>query len=191
MNSLCLFGGSFDPVHNGHLLVARAAHEELPAERVVFIPAAHSPFKPGRVPAAAERRLQLLRLALAGRPWCQVDDLEIAKGGVSYTIDTVRTYAARNPGIPIYYLIGEDNLPQLGGWREAGELAKRVIFVLIPRPGIIETAAPPGFRIKRLTGFPTAISSSQVRHRVAAGLPVDDLVPGPVAEAIRNNRLYL
>lgn len=191
MNSLCLFGGSFDPVHNGHLLVATAAREELGADRVVFIPAGQSPFKPGTSPAPAARRLQMVRLALAGRSWCEVDDLELMRGGVSYTVDTLRTYASRYPGCRLFYLIGADNVTQLGQWREAGALAKMAEFVVVPRPGIEPPAPPAGFRIRFLKGFPTSISSSQVRTRVGAGLSIHDMVPSSVEEAIRNYGLYL
>ena len=86
---LGLFGGSFDPVHLGHLLVAQAAIEELGLDRLFFIPAAQSPFKPANQPAPAATRLQLLRLALAGKTNCEIDDQEIRRGGVSYTIETV------------------------------------------------------------------------------------------------------
>src|SRR5208282_5525464 len=101
-----LFGGSFDPVHLGHLLVAQAAMEELGLDRLFFIPAAQSPFKPDHQPASAVVRLRLLRLALAGKTHCEVDDQEIRRGGVSYTVDTLRGYAGRFPGARLFYLIG-------------------------------------------------------------------------------------
>jgi nicotinate-nucleotide adenylyltransferase len=191
MQNLALFGGSFDPVHLGHLLVAQAAREELALNRLFFIPAAQSPFKPDRVPTPANERLRLLRLALAGKTDCEVDDQEIKRGGVSYTIDTVRDYARRFPNAGIYYLIGGDNVAHLPKWREAEELARMVEFVAIPRPGQTETPFPPPFRGRTLAGFPLGLSSSQIRARVKSGLPIDHLVPVAVAEAIRNNRLYL
>ena len=98
MQRIGLFGGSFDPVHLGHLLVAQAAREELDLARLFFIPAAQSPFKPDSQPTPAPERLRLLRLALAGKTWCEIDEQEIQRGGVSYTIDTVRDYAGRFPG---------------------------------------------------------------------------------------------
>jgi len=186
-----LFGGTFNPVHLGHLLVARAALEELELRRLYFIPAAQSPFKPAvELPPAAER-LKLLRLALAGQAACEVDDQEIARGGISYSIDSVRNYVRRFPGAALYYLIGADHVSQLPQWRAAEELARLVEFVVIPRPGEAPAAPPPPFRSRRLHGFPLGISSSQIRERVKAGLPIDTLTPPAVAEAIRNNRLYL
>jgi len=191
MQCLALFGGSFDPVHLGHLLVAQAAREELGLTRLFFIPAAQSPFKPEQQPTPAAERLRLLRLALAGESWCEIDEQEIQRGGVSYTIDTVRDYVRRFPGAQLFYLVGADHVPQLPKWREADELARLVEFVVIPRPGQAEAALPAPFRGRKLTGFPLGISSSQLRARVKAGLPIDHLVPGPVAEALRNNGLYL
>src|SRR6266498_3674582 len=103
MRKIGLFGGSFDPVHLGHLLVAEAAREELQLSRLFFIPTAQSPFKPDTVPAPADQRLRLLRLALAGQGDCEIDDQEIKRGGFSFTIDTVRDYARRFPRTPLAY----------------------------------------------------------------------------------------
>jgi nicotinate-nucleotide adenylyltransferase len=191
MERIGLFGGSFDPVHLGHLLVAQAAREELNLARLFFIPAAQSPFKPNAQPSPAPERLRLLRLALAGQAWCEVDDQEIRRGGVSYTIDTLRDYARRFPNTQRFYLVGADHLPQLPQWRAAEELARLAEFVVIPRPGQAEASFPPPFRGRWLKGFPLGVSSSQIRARAKAGLSIEHLVPGPVAEAIRNNRLYL
>jgi len=191
MQRIGLFGGSFDPIHLGHLLVAQAAIEELVLERLYFIPAAQSPFKPANQPARAAERLRLLGLALAGKTNCEVDDQEIKRGGVSYTIDTLRDYARRFPQAELLCLIGADNVTTLPKWREAAELSRLAEFVAIPRPGQPPVSFPPPFRGRRLAGFPFGVSSSQIRARVKSGLPIDPLVPPPVAEAIRNYRLYL
>jgi nicotinate-nucleotide adenylyltransferase len=188
---LGLFGGSFDPVHLGHLLVAQAAMEELGLDRLVFIPAAQSPFKPESHPAPGAARLQLLRLALAGRTHCAVDDQEIRRGGVSYTVETLRDYRRRFPQADLFYLIGADNAAKLNKWRDAGELAKLAEFVAIPRPGGAAANFPPPFRGQTLKGFPLGVSSSEIRVRVKAGLPIDHLVPPFVAEAIRGSQLYI
>ena len=204
MPRFALFGGSFDPVHLGHLLVAQAAYEELSLTRLFLVPAAQSPFKPDRQPTPANERLRLLRLALPGKTWCEIDEQEIKRGGVSYTIDTVRAYARQFPQAELFYLIGADHVSQLPKWREANELARLVEFVVIPRPGdgVADSAAPvrglaeklalpAPFRGRRLIGFPLGVSSSQIRQRVKDGLSIEYLTPPAVEEAIRNNRLYL
>ena len=186
-----LYGGSFDPVHLGHLLVAQAAREEAGLDKVMFIPAMQSPFKPGRQLTAPELRLRMLRLALAGRTFCEIDAQEIERAGVSYSVDTVRAYLRRFPNTQLFYLIGADHVAQLPKWREAGELAAAVEFIVIPRPGEARQAWPAGFRGRNLRGFPLGVSSSQIRERVAGGLAIDLLVTPPVAEAIAANRLFL
>ncbi len=188
---LGLFGGSFDPVHCGHLLVAQAACEELRLDRLFFIPAAQSPFKPQSAPAPAAERLKLLRLALAGWTNGEVDEQELARGGTSFTIDTLRDYARRFPQAELFYLIGADHVPTLPKWRDAAALAELAEFVVIPRPGQAPVPFPPPFRGRELGGFPLGVSSSQIRARVQAGLGLRGLVPDAVAEAVRNSGLYL
>jgi len=191
VHKIGLFGGSFDPVHLGHLLVGQAAREELGLDRLFFIPAAQSPFKPDSKPTAGAERVRLLCLALAGKNWCEVDVQELNRGGVSYTIDTVRDYHRRFPGAQIFYLIGGDHVEKLPSWREAGELARLVEFVVVPRPGQAEVPFPKPFHGRALKGFPLGVSSSQIRARVQAGQSIDHLVPAAVAEAIQSGGLYL
>ncbi len=186
-----IYGGSFDPVHLGHLLVAQAAIEELRLDRLFFVPAAQSPFKLEQQHAPAGDRVRLLRLALAGRTNCEVDLQELQRGGISYTVDTVRNYARRYPEATRFCLIGADNVPNLPKWFEAEELARLVEFVAIPRPGEPAAVFPAPFRGRALAGFPFGVSSSQIRARVKAGLAIEHLVPPTVAETIRNSRLYL
>lgn len=191
MQRIGIFGGSFDPVHLGHLMVAQAAWEELRLDRLFFVPAAQSPFKAHSAPAPGPARARLLRLALAGQPWCAVDDQELHRTGVSFTVDTLRDYAIRFPGAVLYYLVGADNVPTLGQWRAAEELARMAIFAVIPRPGQTEVALPAPFRGQTLRGWPLGISSSEIRSRLKAGQPVAHLLPPAVAEALTNNPLYL
>ena len=190
MQKIGLFGGSFDPVHLGHLLVAQAAREELGLDRLFFIPAAQSPFKPGSKTAPNADRLRLLRLSLAGNTWCEVDEQELQRGGVSYTVETVRDYSRRFTGTQLFYIIGADHVQKLPSWREANELARLTEFVVVPRPGESEPLFPKPFRGHVLKGFPLGISSSQIRQRIKAGQPVDHLVPAAVAEALRISSFY-
>lgn len=191
MQRIGIYGGSFDPVHLGHLLVAQAAFEELGLTRLAFIPAAQSPFKQTVLPAPGPVRAQLLRLALAGKAWCEVDEQELNRAGVSYTVDTLRDYAGRFPGVELFYLIGADNVPALPQWRAADELSRLAEFVVIPRPGQAQVPLPAPFQGRMLRGWPLGVSSSEIRERVQAGRCIAHLVPPAVAEAIQNNRLYL
>src|SRR4029078_1310989 len=152
MERIGLFGGSFDPVHLGHLLVAQAALEELQLQRIFFVPGAPSPFKPEASPPPAGVRVRLLRLALTGYANYEIDDQEIQRGGASYTIDTVRSFASRFPGADMFYIIGADHVQQLPKWRGAPELARQVTFVVVPRPGSSAVGHQPTFRLHPLRG---------------------------------------
>jgi nicotinate-nucleotide adenylyltransferase len=187
---LGIYGGSFDPVHLGHLLVAQAAVEELALDRIFFIPAAQSPFKPANTLEAGAVRLRLLRLALAGNTHAEVVDEELRRGGVSYSVDTLRSFATRFPEAELFYLIGADNVAKLNEWREPAELARLAEFVVIPRPGEPPVNFPAPFRGRHLKGFPMGISSSEIRRRLKAGLTVEHLLPDTVAGAIQAAGIY-
>ena len=188
-----LFGGTFDPVHLGHTMVAQAALAEVRLDRLFIIPAAHSPFKPEQSPAPAADRLAWLRLAFADEPRCEIDAQEIERAGVSYTIDTVRDYAARFPEAELFYLIGADHVPTLPEWREAVALADAVTFVVVPRPGELETDVaefPLSIRGTVLRGKPVAISASDLRERLRAGESIENFVPPAVAAALKVEHSY-
>ena len=185
-----LYGGTFAPIHCGHLLVAQAASEELHLDRLVFIPAARSPFKPERDGLDGSWRLKLLRLALAGRPEYMVSALELERGGSSFTIDTVERFRDWYPEGRFFCLIGMDHLGSLPLWKEAERLSRRVEFAVIPRPGSLPSEAPPGFRCHFLRGTPIDLSSSKVRERAQQRRPLVPFVLPVVAEAIERYQLY-
>lgn len=187
---LGLYGGTFDPIHRGHLLVAQAALEEIQLDRLLFIPAAQSPFKPGTTPTPAATRLRLLRMALSGRPEFEVDEQEVQRGGVSYSIDTVRNVAARHPAATLFWLIGADHVAALPQWRESAELARLIQFVVIPRPGVKPVEPPAPFRLHHLHGWPLKVSASEIRERARIGRSIRHLVPSHVAEAIERDGIY-
>jgi nicotinate-nucleotide adenylyltransferase len=191
MERLGLFGGSFDPVHLGHLLVAQAACEEFSLDRIHFIPAARSPFKPDAAPAPDGIRVRMLRLALAGNPKTRVDTLELDRGGTSYSVDTVNSFARRHPGARLFWLIGADHVPTLNKWRSAGDLAQKVEFLIIPRPGAEDLPPPPGFIVHRLTGIPLGVTSAEIPARVRNRLPIRYLTGEGVSQTIHDNGLYL
>jgi len=185
-----LYGGTFDPVHLGHLLVAQAASEELALDRLFFIPATLSPFKPGTQPTSSSIRARLLRLALSGNTNYEVSDVEIQRGGISYTIDTARDFAQRFPGASLFWLIGADHVAALPQWRDADQLAQLLQFVVIPRPGELPTPPPPRFQLHSLEGWPLKVSASEIRARAAAHRSIRHLVPAAVADAIERDHLY-
>ncbi len=179
-----LFGGSFDPIHVGHLILAREVREQLGLERVVFIPAAVSPHKLDRHPAPAEARLAMVRAAIEGEAGFDCDDCELRREGPSYTIETVRTMRARWPGAELYYFIGTDNLAKLETWREIGELRRLAEFVVLDRG---EAKAMEGFRC---VGRRVEVSSTEIRNRVARGDSIRYLLPDKACEVIYREGLY-
>ncbi|MGC8885935.1 MAG: nicotinate-nucleotide adenylyltransferase [Verrucomicrobiia bacterium] len=185
-----LFGGSFNPIQNGHLLVARTAQEELNLEKVFFIPAARSPFKPEIELAPASTRLRLLRLALAGETKFEIDDQEIRKGGISYTIDTARNYRTKYPNARLFYIIGSDHIQTLPLWKDSEELASLVEFAVLLRPGDTNIHLPSPFKGSLIKGFSFSVSSTEIRERIKKGLSIKGLVLDIVVEAIQNSGLY-
>jgi len=185
-------GGSFDPVHLGHLVAAQDAYERGGLDRLVFVPTAQAPLKPGVVQASAEARLAMLRAALNGDARFEISDHEVRKGGVSYTIETVRHMRAQFPGDELAWVIGADQVERLHLWREIGELVKLVEFIVLARPGwsVVERTDIPGLRLRGCKGHLVEISSTEVRERVGAGLPVDYLLPHKTVEYIRETGLY-
>ncbi len=193
-----LYGGSFDPVHHGHLILARDAVEQLGLSRLIFIPAAVSPHKLTRAPGApGDWRLRMLQAAVAGEPRFSVDPCELHRAGPSYTVDTILALRARHaPGTTFFYLIGEDNVPLLHTWHRSDELRALVRFVVCRRhaPNLPPSTLPPPSAADS-TGFPVLtrwvdISSTEIRNRVASGQPIRYLVPESVATIIDAQSLY-
>ncbi|HEY8902433.1 MAG TPA: nicotinate-nucleotide adenylyltransferase [Chthoniobacterales bacterium] len=179
-----LFGGSFDPIHIGHLILAREAREQLGLDRVIFIPAAISPHKMNREPAPALARLEMVRAAVEGEPGFEVDDCEIRRQGPSYTIDTIRHFRERSPADELFYFIGADNLPSLDTWREIEELRRLVQFVVLEREsGGGQCEFPRVYR-------QIDVSSTEVRNRVARGQSIRYLLPYRACEVIYRQGLY-
>ena len=179
-----LFGGSFDPIHHGHLILAREALERLALDRVVFIPAAQSPFKLDRAPAPATVRLAMVRAAIEGEPRFECDDSEVLRAGPSYTVDTVEAWRARVPGDELFYFIGEDNVRDLPAWRRSAELRAMVKFIVFGRDGADAAHGMPVIPRR------VDISATEVRKRVAEGRSIRYLVPEAVREIIEAHRLY-
>jgi nicotinate-nucleotide adenylyltransferase len=184
MLRLGLYGGSFDPVHHGHLILARQALEDLSLDRVVFIPAVESPFKPNQSGASAVDRFTMVQLAVQKEPAFLVDPLELERESPSYTIDTARAYRSRYPYDTLFFLVGEDHLEALPKWNEFEELNRLVQFAILSRSDLALKAEYPVVR-RRFD-----LSSTEIRNRVANNLPISYLVPENVLHYIQERKLY-
>jgi nicotinate-nucleotide adenylyltransferase len=187
-----LMGGSFDPVHLGHLGVARAVATGLGLERVLLMPAAQAPLRAAPVRADGGHRLAMLRLAIEEDARLGVSDVEMRRGGVSYTVETLRALHAEQPDAEFVWILGEDQLARLPQWAEPVALAALTEFVCYARPGCVRAAPPaiPGLRVSRVEGPEWAVSSTEIRERLRRGEGVEGLVPDKVIEYIRETGLY-
>ena len=208
---LGLFGGSFDPIHAGHLHAARAAREAFDLTRIVFVPARQSPYKPDRQLAPASDRMEMVRLAIHGEPGFEVNGLELARNGPSYTIDTVRAIPAAlglREDVPIHLILGSDVIDGLAGWREARALLERVQPVVVLRSlgsgdaraefethlAGIERALGPALAAKVRAGFlrppPVPASATELRARLPGLAAEVTDIPPDVLAYIRARGLY-
>lgn len=184
---LGLFGGSFNPIHHGHLIVATRAAEAVKLDRVLFIPTAVSPLKNGRDLAPTAARWEMLRQALRGNSTFEACDLELRRGGVSYTVDTLRELRRRTSA-RLYWIIGADAAKLLPRWRAIDEVRRLASFVIVSRPGDRLPAKMPKDHIVKAPLL--EISSSEIRDRVRKGLSVRYLVPDSVERYVRRKGLY-
>ena len=180
-----IIGGTFDPIHHGHLILGRDALEALDLHRLIFIPNFLSPHKLARIAAPAELRAAMVRAAIEGEEGFEMDEIEVLRGGTSYAIDTVLHLRVLNPEAEFYYLIGEDNLAELHTWRRVDELHHLVSMVVIARG----SDGPPHPYIT-LHQRRIDISATDIRERIAKGESIRYLVPDKVRSIIENHQLY-
>jgi nicotinate-nucleotide adenylyltransferase len=195
--SVGLIGGTFDPIHHGHLAIAEEAREVLGLERVLFVPSAAPPHKPGRPVTDPADRLAMVRLAVAGNPAFAVSDVEVARGGASYTVETLTELCGAGIADP-WFILSSEALAGFPAWREPGRILELARLAVVPRAGFepldaawVEARFPGrGERARFLAGPLLPISGSVVRRRAAAGRSVRYLVPDAVAAWIADHRLY-
>lgn len=183
-----ILGGTFNPVHCGHLVLARGVLEALKLHRVLWVPARVPPMKSVEDLAPAEDRCRMVELAIAGILEFELCRLELDRDGPSYTVDTLRRLRRERPGVLWHFLIGSDLLPELPTWRQSQEALTLATFVVVSRPSVPIASLPPG--VQRLDVPTMDVSSSEIRQRVKAGRPIRDLVPEPVAQYIVARQLY-
>lgn len=197
MRHIGLMGGSFNPIHLGHLNIGRAALESGVVEKVLFLPSGNPPHKRAGL-EDKQHRLAMVRLAVDGEESMEICTEEIDREGVIYTVDTLTILHEKMPDCRFYYLIGADTLCVLHTWRRAEDVIRLCAFLVVMRPGEDEAQVMAAARRWREMGAEISflpacmmdISSTQIRERMASGLSLDDLVPAQVEAYIRENDLY-
>jgi len=195
-----VFGGSFDPVHMGHLTIAQDAVEQLELNRLIFIPAAIPPHKQEKTLADARYRFEMLQLAIEGNLHFEVSDMELQRGGVSYTFDTMTQIQAENPGAELVFIVGLDSLTILHLWRNVDELLKRWTIIPFARGGEDSARVAEQIQLSKdwkkqllerlIRIHKIEISASEIRMRLAEGLSIRYLVPPEVEMYIAEHHLY-
>ncbi|MDO5357717.1 MAG: nicotinate-nucleotide adenylyltransferase [Conchiformibius sp.] len=200
MNTIGLFGGTFDPIHNGHLHIARAFADQLALDGVIFLPAG-DPYHKHTPHTAAAHRLAMAERAAASDPRFAVSDCDIVRQGATYTYDTVQIFRQLYPSAQLYWLLGGDSLLQLHTWHKWRDLVRHTRFAVAIRPGSALTQTPPELQnwlggavqdgsLVLLNAAPYDISSTRIRQTLAAGGDVSAWLPESVADYIRQHDLY-
>lgn len=190
MARIGILGGTFDPPHNGHIAIARAALKELGLSRIIFIPAKIPPHKMKRIIASPEHRTAMLRLAVEGYPGFEVSDIELGREGPSYTVDTLDELKKLYPDDELLLIIGADNVSEMEGWYQPLRILSLASVAAANRPEFW----PSGRFADRVINFwmpPMDVSSTEIRNRLRAGFPVTGMVPSGVEDYIIRNRLYI
>ncbi len=200
MTRIGIFGGSFDPIHMGHLVLAEQCRDQLGLDEVRFVPAFISPLKQQARPAPPKDRVEMVKLATGGNPAFVCDTIELDRQGVSYTIDTVRAFQAGDPDAKFFLLMGADSVADLPKWKEPSELLALVAIGAIGRGGVGEPpwesiqslVSPERWReLQHCVAAPALeISSTDLRQRIASGRSIRYLVPPAVEMYIQQQRLY-
>ncbi|MEK1312860.1 nicotinate-nucleotide adenylyltransferase [Limosilactobacillus fermentum] len=183
-----LYGGTFNPVHNAHLLVAEQVGRTLSLDKVSFLPDMQPPHRDHKGTIAADLRVDMLKLAVADNPFFDIEMEEINRGGVSYTYDTIKALKERHPDADYYFIIGGDMVDYLPTWNKIDQLVKMVNFVGVRRKGAKNEAQYPVIWVDVPT---VAISSSDIRARVKSGQSIRYMVPRAVEDYIKEHQLYI
>lgn len=196
---LGVLGGTFDPIHFGHLIAAEVVRDQFELERVLFVPAARPPHKASQRVTPAEHRLAMVRLAVSGNPYFEVSTIEIARPGASYTVDTVRTLRRQiGPAGRLYLIIGADSVLDLPTWKDPLEILEYCDILAVTRAGydgrgfdrMVDRMVKAGGAVHRVTIPEVFISSSEIRKRISEGRSIKYLVPDAVGEYIGRTGLY-
>jgi nicotinate-nucleotide adenylyltransferase len=190
MRRVGILGGSFDPIHMAHMVIAQTALQTLRLDKLIFIPAYRSPLKRSSL-ATPLQRLQMVRLAIQDNPGLSLSDIEIRRQGPSYTVDTLRYLRRRYPSVKFYMILGSDSIRSLQRWRDVDQVSEEVIFAVVRRPGYrIPERLFKVFNLCLLDTPQIDISSSLIRSLVRKGKSIRYLVPEAVRRYIIKNRIY-
>ena len=187
-----IFGGTFDPIHIGHLILARDVLEQFKMERIIFMPASRAPLREDAPLASSEDRYEMIRAAIKSEPRFEVSDLELRLPGINYTIDTIETLCTDNPDDSFALIIGADQFEKLHQWHRVNDLIKRIQLICLERPGHSLQATTPLTEVKwrSIKTRALAVSSTEIRERIHNGLSVEHLVPEAALELIRKREVY-
>jgi nicotinate-nucleotide adenylyltransferase len=198
-NKIVIMGGTFDPIHMGHLIAAERVREELGVDFLYFVPSSIPPHKHNPEMASAEDRYEMTRIAVSSNPFFKLSDIELKRLGQSYTIDTICEFKKEfGQASKIYFIIGTDNVGQVANWKEANKLKEVSEFIVVTRPGELEESIKSDLEKARLQGYEMTVlqvplielSSTEIRDRVKRGLSIKYLVPEEVREYIDCMGLY-
>ena len=186
-----IYGGSFDPVHYGHLLLAESAREQLGLDKVLLMPAATAPHKRAQESAPADARIEMLELAIGGHAALEISRLEIDRGGVSYTVDTLSALRAEHPEAELVLLVGGDTLADMPNWKDPEKVVSLARIAVVDRPGIsIDAVELPGAEVLSVSMPQVDLSSREIRSRVARGESIRYRLPRGVEQYILHAGLY-
>lgn len=196
-----IYGGSFDPIHLGHLLVAETVRDTLGLDQVRFVPAAQSPLKQDKPPTAAKNRIEMVQLAVGGNPQFVVDGREIGRGGVSYTVDTLTEIASENPAAQLYFIMGADSLVDFSKWHEPKRICELATLIVVSRGGhgdpdwkhlapYVDESQMSAIQSSAVKMAQIEISSRDIRSRVSRGHSIRYQVPAGVAAYITEQQMY-
>ncbi len=197
MKRIGLLGGTFDPIHNGHIHIAEAAVRRAELDQVIFLPAGQPPHKRGRETAPAAARLDMVRLAIGGHPAFTLSNYEIATGRVNYTVDTLRYFRSQYASDRLFFIIGADSFRDMPLWKDYADILRLTSLIVVSRPDVPKETLlsrfrgeepPPHILLSEEGHYD--ISSTEIRERVRRGQDIGGLVPDPVGAYIRTNHLY-
>jgi len=188
MKRIAIFGGTFNPIHTGHLVMAELSRERYHLDEVIFVPSCLPPHKTITNLATPRDRFAMAKKAVRGNPFFRISDYEIKKRGKSYTIDTVTYFRDKYKGAQLFFIIGADSYKQLSSWKDINEILKDVTFIVVNRPGYRGQKG----RIRHLSVTMPGldISSSYIRGRLKQGKSIKYLVPDSIIRYIEEQKLY-